>query len=75
MKRVGLIALLVILSGCASTHEQLIRWHYLSSGRGPEGWAPKKSLCPDFARNGWQDHAPVKDGCFAPPPVVGKAAR
>lgn len=73
MKRLAVVALLVILSGCASIREQLIRNNYLSSGRAPEGWTPKKSLCPAFRRNRWRNHPPAKDGCFKPPPVVGHA--
>lgn len=69
-RRILTVLLTLALSACASTNEHLNRWHYLATGRAPENWAPKKSLCPDFARNGWQDHPPAKDGCFAPVPIV-----
>lgn len=66
---IALAALTLIMTGCASISEQLTRNNYLSTGRAPEGWMPKKSLCPDFKRNGWQDH-PNNELCFAPAPVV-----
>lgn len=72
MKRAMLLFLVMALSGCAEIREHLIRNNYLSSGRAPEEWVPKKSLCPDFARNGWQDHPPAEDGCWAPPAKVGE---
>jgi len=72
MKRLAILALL-ILAGCASIRERVNRDSYLATGRAPSAWTPKKSLCPDFKRNGWQDHPPAKDGCFAPPARVGAA--
>lgn len=65
-----LTVILFALTACADIRESLIRNNYLSTGRAPEGWVPKKSLCPDFDHNGWQDHPPAKDGCWAPVPKV-----
>lgn len=69
-----LAVLLIALTGCATIREQLIRNNYLSTGRAPEGWVPKKSLCPAFARNGWYDH-PTGPLCWAPPSKVGSAPK
>lgn len=78
MKRAAILLLAIALAGCASTREaareQITRWNYLATGRAPEGWKPKKSLCPDFKRNGWANHPPEKDGCYAPAPKVVRAA-
>jgi hypothetical protein len=51
-------------------HEALNRNAYLSSGRADPAWTPKSSLCPYFRRNGWFDHPPESDGCWAPAPRV-----
>lgn len=57
------------LTGCAYLREQSYRNAYLATGRAPTGWVPKESLCPAFARNGWQNHPPAPS-CFKPPAKV-----
>ena len=49
--------------------ERLYRWNYLATGRSPDGWVPKKSLCRDFKRNRWTNH-PNNDLCWSPESLV-----